>query len=396
MLTRCPSCATTFRLRPEQLELAGGRVRCGNCRVAFSAIEHRIDDDSGEPAFASPHEHTDPFPPLPASASRFSSLGQRKRFVAQAEAATGELPQTADLAGPGPSAPETPRPAPGAPDEAPVGAVAEAGPEAENGSEAAPEAGVQADSEAQPAPSSETLAESPAEPPGHEQAPSDTGPGPPSPDLVLAAAAGVVALEAAGGGPAPQALAPDIDAAPTPTESADEERTDQAATPATADYLAGAAPARRWPWVAGMLLLGFALLVQLVFVFRAELAKTHPSWRPALEAACGSACTVELPREAELVSIESSELNPEDGKKRLQLAATLKNRAGYPQSYPHLELTLTDARDRALVRRVFAPADYLAKDAPAAFAPNAELAVKLMLELDEVSASGYRVYVFYP
>ena len=127
------------------------------------------------------------------------------------------------------------------------------------------------------------------------------------------------------------------------------------------------------------------------------MARTYPGWRPALESACGRlGCTVELPRDAEQVSIESSELNPESDKKHLQLAATLKNRAAYPQSYPHLELTLTDVRDQPLVRRVFAPGDYLAKDAPPSFSPNTELAVKLMLEIDEVNASGYRVYLFYP
>lgn len=37
MLTRCPQCETVFRLRPEQLEPAGGLVRCGNCRKVFDA-----------------------------------------------------------------------------------------------------------------------------------------------------------------------------------------------------------------------------------------------------------------------------------------------------------------------------------------------------------------------
>ncbi|MBV1919603.1 MAG: zinc-ribbon domain-containing protein [Pseudomonadales bacterium] len=31
LLTKCPHCATTFRLSQQQLEIAGGAVRCGAC-----------------------------------------------------------------------------------------------------------------------------------------------------------------------------------------------------------------------------------------------------------------------------------------------------------------------------------------------------------------------------
>ncbi|MBK9393419.1 MAG: zinc-ribbon domain-containing protein [Uliginosibacterium sp.] len=39
LTTRCPQCSTTFRIRPEQLGVRGGRVRCGTCHTAFSALE---------------------------------------------------------------------------------------------------------------------------------------------------------------------------------------------------------------------------------------------------------------------------------------------------------------------------------------------------------------------
>jgi hypothetical protein len=44
----------------------------------------------------------------------------------------------------------------------------------------------------------------------------------------------------------------------------------------------------------------------------------------------------------------------------LELTAVVRNRASYRQSLPALEVTLTDAQNRALARKVFAPADYLA------------------------------------
>ena len=44
MLTRCPSCATTFRISPEQLKARQGRVRCGKCRNVFNALETLVEE----------------------------------------------------------------------------------------------------------------------------------------------------------------------------------------------------------------------------------------------------------------------------------------------------------------------------------------------------------------
>jgi predicted Zn finger-like uncharacterized protein len=38
MITRCPSCSTTFRVTPEQLQAHGGKVRCGQCRTVFDGL----------------------------------------------------------------------------------------------------------------------------------------------------------------------------------------------------------------------------------------------------------------------------------------------------------------------------------------------------------------------
>ena len=108
---------------------------------------------------------------------------------------------------------------------------------------------------------------------------------------------------------------------------------------------------------------------------------------------------IPLPRKTDLVSIEASDLHPEPQQKNLLvLAATLKNRAPFVQEYPHLEVTLTDTRDQPMVRRVFAPAEYLAEGANvrAGFAANGDLAVNLWLDTGNVGASGYRLYLFYP
>jgi predicted Zn finger-like uncharacterized protein len=44
MLTRCPACATQFRVTPDQLKLRGGRVRCGECQHVFNALDTLIEE----------------------------------------------------------------------------------------------------------------------------------------------------------------------------------------------------------------------------------------------------------------------------------------------------------------------------------------------------------------
>ena len=50
MFTQCPDCHTTFRVTAEVLQQADGRVRCGGCGNAFSALENMSDDDNGQDA----------------------------------------------------------------------------------------------------------------------------------------------------------------------------------------------------------------------------------------------------------------------------------------------------------------------------------------------------------
>lgn len=51
MLTQCPHCETVFRVSAEQLSVAAGRVRCGQCAGVFDAHAHVYDQPSeSEPA----------------------------------------------------------------------------------------------------------------------------------------------------------------------------------------------------------------------------------------------------------------------------------------------------------------------------------------------------------
>ncbi|MFK5915398.1 MAG: DUF3426 domain-containing protein [Woeseiaceae bacterium] len=44
MYTRCPTCATCFRVTDRHLSIAKGKVRCGQCQLVFNAPENAIDD----------------------------------------------------------------------------------------------------------------------------------------------------------------------------------------------------------------------------------------------------------------------------------------------------------------------------------------------------------------
>jgi len=53
MFTECPECSITFRVTAKVLQQAGGRVRCGGCGNAFSALDHLTEElppSSIEPA----------------------------------------------------------------------------------------------------------------------------------------------------------------------------------------------------------------------------------------------------------------------------------------------------------------------------------------------------------
>lgn len=49
LLTRCPHCETRFRVTDEQLGIAKGKVRCGNCMEVFNAVEHQQTESPAKP-----------------------------------------------------------------------------------------------------------------------------------------------------------------------------------------------------------------------------------------------------------------------------------------------------------------------------------------------------------
>jgi hypothetical protein len=107
---------------------------------------------------------------------------------------------------------------------------------------------------------------------------------------------------------------------------------------------------------------------------------------------------VGLPTRIEAVTIESNELQSIAPERNLfSLNVLLRNHAATAQAWPNIELTLNDASDKPVARRVFGPRDYLPPaELSKGFGPNAEQSVKLIFELAQLKAAGYRVYLFYP
>lgn len=155
-----------------------------------------------------------------------------------------------------------------------------------------------------------------------------------------------------------------------------------------------------WPWIVGSLLLLIVLLAQAAYFFRVELAANQPGLKPVLNSYCRMLqCNVPLPHKADLMSIESSELEADPAQASvITLNALLRNHASYSQAYPDLELTLTDAQDKPLARRTFRPGEYLkpGEDEKEGLAANQELSVKLNLDTTSLKPSGYRLLLFYP
>lgn len=294
MLTRCPACATHFRITPAQLKARAGSVRCGACQHVFNALDSLVEESVVVAA---------PAIPEPAQQALGAAMPDE---IAVSPASTPELAEEApqDIAT---LTPEVREPS--------IPELAET---------VRPDADTDADKDVE-----ESLAED---------------------------RAGIL---------------------PEPPP-----------------------PPRRWPWVIGSLVALAALGLQAALAFRTELAVVWPQTRPTLAALCEPAgCEVGLPAKVALVGIEASDLHPDSERKgRLILTATLKNRAPFAQTFPHLELTLTDTEDKAVARKVLAPADYLPPGTPLpqGMHPGADIAVVVGIDSGELPASGYRLYLFYP
>lgn len=490
ILARCPACSTTFRVQPEQLNARHGRVRCGQCKHAFNALENQVEeealvDDPHPPEPTSPPiaEQADA-PPLfvlqeiPPEAAALSVEGREETATpaegpstlssssADAEIVPDDLPAEEDVT---PPAAGEPADEPAIPDDLdfltlddtdaqPIVAATPPLPEAgderiEPRGEILPEG---FDAWSVPDEADAATPGAPAEPMLDEEALDDDAPltdhaenvgpaaippfpfkpdwpdaseldlkNPPDASLIEEGpldfdsllhkqvvddtpGTPVQALDqdlpAAALAEAPQAVVGlPIEPPPAPADASEPTDNEQDETEAFAEEAAeepaGPSALQQAAWAAGATLLLLTLLAQGVLVFRSDIAAASPQMRLFMESVCaGMGCDLPLPRESASITIESSDIQPDANREAFfTLHATLRNRAEFAQAWPHLEITLTDARDKALVRRVLDPKQWLPADMPPeAFPARKEVAARVRFEAPGVAAAGYRVYAFYP
>jgi predicted Zn finger-like uncharacterized protein len=281
LFTRCPECATTFRVSDEALRKASGQVRCGRCASVFNAFAERLD--------------AEPAPSDDATAS--------------APPAETPAPPPDSLAPPTGEAPETPPPTRDAESVDPTAASIGASSVAEVVAEAELAA-------TEPRSADATDVDFSAE----------------QVDEVLAALA-----------------------EPPPI----------VARPSWSPQGETRAHASRW-WGVGATLAVLVLGAQVVNHFRATLAG-HPAVGPWVQRAYGLIGITVTPhwdvRQYEILDwVATAEPNP-SGVGSLKISARIQNRGPQRQPYPDVQLRLKDRWEEAVGSRMFAPDEYLSRDA---------------------------------
>lgn len=155
-----------------------------------------------------------------------------------------------------------------------------------------------------------------------------------------------------------------------------------------------------WVYAAMLPVLLLLLASQALFHFRDAIAAHWPVAKPALIRLCALArCEVRPLQDISALSIEASDLQADPAHRGLLiLTLTIRNRAPFAMGFPYVELTLSDTQEHVVVRRAFAPQEYLSgiSDPSGGFGANSDLAIRLFIDASATSQAGYQVYLFYP
>lgn len=431
-VTHCPNCQTCFKVTPEQLSLYNGKVRCGRCAFVFNAMNHLIEvedmsaqtlhmppnairQEPPKPAAAPPQAKAEPDMVAPAAVAQpvaaeppapVATPETRAEIEAEAETAKPAYDPLQDFI---PRSALTQDQPAGEPDLTQANDVViediqitAPGEVAERLSELG-----QTDEDTATSPFDAFIdaisTELPAEPtpaPAEQAVPASDA----SEEIVIDAAPevdGTIEVKP------PRYVEPELELDISPPEEIEEQqeaRKSRVYRPIVDvdTFSEGTEPAasRARPlWLAGSLIAALLAVAQLAYVYRTPLAAKLPGSKPLLVKMCGLVgCEVPLPADENLISIEGSELIPDPAQPNLiKLSATLRNRAEFEQALPMMELTLTDNNDQTVVRKVFEPAQYLdPSHTGQGIAPNTEVQARLALDVGQLKASGYRLFLFFP
>ena len=365
LATKCPQCGALFRVVADQLKLRGGLVRCGQCRAVFDAIGSLtyVEDSAVAPLRPAKEETPtggpSPAPPAEETPAARHALGRSttlRIFPVPPATLAGNLP---------------PR---GEPFNSPLDEPAVMRRRSKGSTVTSPDAGEVRGAETSAATHGQVSVlvrpnETPE--PGESETPADQDVEP-------------VAGVPTGSGAAPL-------------------KADEAERPPS--FMQPKRRKRRGFSVVyggGTALLVLLAAIQLAVIFRGQLMIHWPQSRPLLADLCSVfRCAVNWPTQADRLAVMGTELQAIQGTDALELSALIRNRAEFTQSLPAIEVTLTDARNRPLARKVFTPADYLASAGEPTtrlqegLAPGGDLAIRIHFEARGISPAGFLVYPFY-
>lgn len=372
--TRCNACGTAFRVNADQLEVSDGYVRCGRCDAVFNARSTLFDLDA--PVIAPPPVAADPgdfatgaVRPIHSAADP-TVIEEGGTFVA----GDGERQ---DILSTQPSPPsELQLSTPGM--AAPVGVGAEAGPVEAHESEPEP---MWVEPNATPSHSAERAE------PTWSAAPAALEPAlAPEPESVESPDANTRMLELLR---TPSAAEPAELATPVGPHS----------TAPMADWPSLQRPAkarmsRRGQWLGGVLALGLAaaLPLQWGWIERDALRARWPALHAALNShwpSLGHAGWQQL----DGLTVVSSALKATPQGGAYQLDLVVRNGSSNRLAMPWLDLSLSDAKGKPVLRKALEPSS-LGAGAP--LAAGEERRVVAIFKVDGSSVAGYELGLFHP
>ncbi|CAN7641517.1 MULTISPECIES: zinc-ribbon and DUF3426 domain-containing protein [unclassified Variovorax] len=433
LVTRCPACATTFKVVRDQLRISDGWVRCGRCSEVFDAtvdLREAPDSAPGPAAVAptsAPDEGTssvppDADPPIETELDEVAEWPAHEEPVRNLEEADFlddeqeiEPPVAEPPVAVPPPPPASKTSAPSDPLSFAVGVVAdEPWPQRSQPMRAAEAQVIPPYPSLPPFPNIDLNL--PAAPPiGREPPPPRPSPPPPPAAeedtgnaqlqkalrRARAKSAKIARAKARGEERAARESAPVVLAASEPEPAIELARRSPRFLGAAAEGSAfWQRPAVRRSLIVVAVLAALLLLMQVLHQERDLIAARQPGLRPALAALCSlTGCELSALRQIGDITIDGASFAREKSGDAYRLSFTLRNAATVPLAMPAVELSLLDMQERAVIRRVLMPAEF---GAPPVLPARAERAASLPLALTGPEAAalapiaGYRVLAFYP
>jgi predicted Zn finger-like uncharacterized protein len=399
MLTQCPNCRTLFRVKPEQLEIADGKVRCSQCNQVFNALIRLLKSSDETQAqqveessslFSAEDETTSPVWDDQDNGEAESQ--ERMPFLATEESLSDN--GTFD---------DTPK------DEDETASITQAEQETTSNKEQDSEIILEQDDGLEPAPDyldvgtesqmSELLDQDTeasllldSDPPSQPADVLDFIPKePPSPEQ--AEASSTTEFDASESILKDEILdteegKPDYDSIPAfrePFESLEpdtEPQSDDKTLSFEADREQRAKRIGSKYWLLGSLVLTLLLSGQLTWQFRQELIQ-YETGRQLLGLFCRLAgCDMPIRRDTNKIIIQGRNLssNP-DNPDVLVMQLSMVNTAPYEQPYPKLQLSLFDDNGKLVARRIFSAEEYLTNDKQISMMPRA---ISILAEMQVV------------